>query len=145
MLASFGVWANGIKVWMSFRASCACELIERVGAVLTDWMITIVARIESNSDSKCVRCSAITPWKAAGRGVERPAGLACGTGGSEWPMGALLGCAACVAAEVSEGGGPVSRRPRLTTRSVCGDLVCRFVAASSEASELVESGERGRI
>ena len=64
-----GVWASGIKVWRSFRASCACGLIESVSAVLTDWMMTTVAKIESSSDSKCVRWSATTPARAVGSGV----------------------------------------------------------------------------
>ena len=38
--------------------------------VLTDWMITTMARIESSNNSKCFRCSATTPSRAAGRGIE---------------------------------------------------------------------------
>lgn len=143
MLASGRVQAGGIKVCRSFSASCACELIGIAGVVLTDWIMTTVARIESSSDSKCFRWSATASVRAAGRGVGRPTGLVCGRRGSMWPKGVLLECAARVAAEASGCCGPVGR-PRLTTRSVCGDFVRMFAAASSDTSELVESGERGR-
>jgi len=70
--------AIGTMVWRSLRASWACGLTETVGVVLTDWIMTTVARTESNRVSRCFRWSATTPSEAVGRGGVGLWGLSCG-------------------------------------------------------------------
>jgi hypothetical protein len=61
--------AIGTRVWRSLRASWACGLTETEGVVLTDWIMTMVARTESSRVSRCFRWSATTPSEAVGRDV----------------------------------------------------------------------------
>jgi hypothetical protein len=78
-------------VWRSLRASWACGLTKTVDEVLTDWMITMVARTESSKVSRCFRWSVATPSKAVGRGGVGLWDPTCGFAGAEWSKGALLG------------------------------------------------------
>ena len=90
MLAVGGGCAIGTRVWRSLRASWACELTETVGVVLTDWMMTTVAKTESSSISRCFRWSATTP-SGVGRGSVGLRDLAGGFAEAGWPNRASLG------------------------------------------------------